>query len=155
MKHLFTFALLTFAFLFAGCTTTGDGSGLHLSDETKQLIIDEGTAMGAELATTLGVRNNPEFLPLATAAADVIEDIDNVPDRNALRAAIKAMVPDYVEDPADQAIAYILIDKVGDVSRKILTEDLIGPAYIEARLRLAQAIRNGATNGRLLAESKG
>lgn len=149
MKHLKRFFLplviLSTIPLFTGCETVTSG-------DLGQYIIERGEIVGTELGVEAVTRNNPELVSLATKIAATLENAEpeNI-SRDELRAEIKGLIAGEIDDIGTRRWVLRLVDEAGELSRLIVRIDSAPEDRKALYGRLAQAIRNGATNGALLA----
>lgn len=143
--------LLAFSlFGFTGCETTrADGF------DVGKYLLERGEAIGSEFATESVVSNNPELYDLAVKIADVLAGVDpESVSRDELRAQIKGLIVGQIDDADTRRWALKAVDEAGELSRVFISIENASEDRKALYRRLAQSIRNGATNGRLEAEAK-
>lgn len=163
MKHLrkffLPFLVLSTIPLFTGCATvTGPGGqepGQSFFDsEIGQYVKTRGEVVGTELGVEAVTRNNPELVSLANKIAKVLENAEpEKVTRDELRAEIKGLIAGEIDDLETRRWALRIVDEAGELSRLLIRIDDAPDGRKALYKRLAQAIRNGATNGALSAQS--
>lgn len=134
--------------LFVGCETTrADGF------DVGQYLIERGEVVGAELGVESVVSNNPELYALAIKIADTLQGVNpEAVSRDELRAEIKGLIAGQIDDMESRRWALRIVDEAGELSRVFVSIEHASEDRRALYARLAQAIRNGAANGRMLAE---
>lgn len=137
--------------LLVGALFFTTGCDEQVRAEMRETLVQEGKEIGVQAAVALPIANNPEYAEVAEAIADMLTDPANEDKtRDQIRELVRAEVLALTEDEAERIALSLLVDKVGDLSRKLFRIDMLPEERAEARALLAESIRNGVAYGLLI-----